>query len=67
MGGKYMWIMYILISFILILFVILFVFPITIEIKDDIKPTFNKIKKYKNESIKEKHYVKIKILKFITV
>ena len=62
-----MWIMYILISFILILFVILFVFPITIEIKDDIKPTFNKIKKYKNESIKEKHYVKIKILKFITV
>lgn len=62
-----MWIMYILISIILILFVILFVFPITIEIKDDIKPTFNKIKKYKNESIKEKHYVKIKILKFITV
>lgn len=62
-----MWIMYILISIILILFVILFVFPITIEIKDDIKPTFNKIKKYKNESVKEKHYVKIKILKFITV
>lgn len=62
-----MWIMYILISIILILFVILFVFPITIEIKDDIKPTFNKIKKYKNESIKEKHYVKFKILKFITV
>lgn len=62
-----MWIMYILISVILILFVILFAFPITIEIKDDIKPTFNKIKKYKNESIKEKHYVKIKILKFITV
>lgn len=62
-----MWIMYILISFILILFVILFVFPITIEIKDNIKPTFNKIKKYKNESIKEKHYVKFKILKFITV
>lgn len=62
-----MWIMYILISFILILFVILFVFPITIEIKDNIKPTFNKIKKYKNESVKEKHYVKFKILKFITV
>ncbi len=62
-----MWIMYILISIILILFVILFVFPITIEIKDNIKPTFNKIKKYKNESVKEKHYVKIKILKFITV
>ena len=62
-----MWIIYILISIILILFVILFVFPITIEIKDNIKPTFNKIKKYKNESVKEKHYVKFKILKFITV
>lgn len=62
-----MWIIYTLISVILILFVILFVFPITIEIKDDIKPNFNKIKKYKNESIKEKHYLKIKILKFITV
>lgn len=62
-----MWIIYILISVILILFIILFVFPITIEIKDDIQPTFNKIKKYKNESIKEKHYVKIKILRYITV
>lgn len=62
-----MWIMYILISIIVILFVILFVFPITIEIKDNIKPTFNKIKKYKNESVKEKHYIKFKILKFITV
>lgn len=62
-----MWILYILIFVILLLFVVLLVFPITIEIKDNIVPVFNKIKKYKSESVKEKHYIKIKILKLITV
>ncbi len=62
-----MWIIYTLISIILIIFIVLFVFPITVQINDNIVPTFNKIKKYKSESVKEKHYIKFKILKFITV
>lgn len=57
-----------LIILILILtYILLFVFPITIEIKDEILPTFNKIKKYKSETVKEKHYLKIKILGFILI
>ena len=62
-----MWVIYTLISIILIIFIVLFVFPITVQINDNIVPTFNKIKKYKSESVKEKHYIKFKILKFITV
>ena len=57
-----------LIILILILtYILLFVFPITIEIKDEILPTFNKIKKYKSETVKEKYYLKIKILGFILI
>lgn len=59
-----MWLLYI-IFFVFIVFLVILLFPITIEIKDNIVPTFNKIKKYKSESKKEKHYLRIKILKFI--
>lgn len=63
-----MWVIYIAtIIIIFLLFIILFVFPIKIEIKDEILPTFNKIKKYKSETVKEKHYLKIKILGFILI
>ncbi len=62
-----MWIIYIVTIIILLLFIMLFVFPIKIEIKDEILPTFNKLKKYKNESIKEKHYLKVKLLGFILI
>ena len=62
-----MWIIYILISVILVLFIVLLAFPVTIEIKDNIVPSYNKIKKYKSESVKEKHFLKIRILKFITI
>lgn len=63
-----MWVIYIAtIIIIFLLFIMLFVFPIKIEIKDEILPTFNKIKKYKSETVKEKHYLKIKILGFILI
>lgn len=63
-----MWVIYIAtIIIIFLLFIILFVFPIKIEIKDEILPTFNKLKKYKSETVKEKHYLKIKILGFILI
>ena len=39
-----MWIFYIIISIILILVLVLLVFPVTIEIKDNILPSYNKIK-----------------------
>lgn len=62
-----MWIIYTVAIIILLLFIMLFVFPIKIEIKDEIVPTFNKLKKYKSETVKEKHYLKIKLLGFILV
>ena len=62
-----MWILYIIISILLLLFVILLAFPVTIEIKNNIVPDYNKIKKYKSESVKEKYFLKIRILKFITI
>ena len=60
-------IIYLIILIIILIYILLFVFPITIEIKDEILPTFNKIKKYKSETVKEKHYLKIKILGFILI
>lgn len=57
----------ILILILILIYILLFVFPITIEIKDEILPTFNKIKKYKSETVKEKYYLKIKILGFILI
>lgn len=66
MGGKYMWFVYILISIISLVIIILAV-PVQIEIKNNIVPDFNKIKKYKSESVKQKDYLKIKILKIIPV
>lgn len=62
-----MWIIYAVSIIILLLFIMLFVFPIKIEIKYEIVPTFNKLKKYKSETVKEKHYLKIKLLGFILV
>ena len=62
-----MWIIYAVSIIILLLFIMLFVFPIKIEIKHEIVPTFNKLKKYKSETVKEKHYLKIKLLGFILV
>lgn len=62
-----MWIIYTVAIIILLLFIMLFVFPIKIDIKHEIVPTFNKLKKYKSETVKEKHYLKIKILGFILV
>lgn len=56
-----------IILILILIYILLFVFPITIEIKDEILPTFNKIKKYKSETVKEKHYLKIKILGFILI
>lgn len=56
-----------IILILILIYILLFVFPITIEIKDEILPTFNKIKKYKSETVKEKYYLKIKILGFILV
>ena len=46
-----MWVIYTLISIILIIFIVLFVFPITVQINDNIVPTFNKIKKYKRKTL----------------
>ena len=60
-------IIYLIILILILIYILLFVFPITIEIKDEILPTFNKIKKYKSETVKEKHYLKIKILGFILI
>lgn len=60
-----MCIFYIIISIILIL--VLLVFPVTIEIKDKIVPSYNKIKKYKSQSVEEKHFLIVKFFKFITV
>lgn len=62
-----MWIFYIIISIILILVLVLLVFPVTIEIKDNIVPSYNKIKKYKSQSAEEKHFLILKLFKFITV
>lgn len=62
-----MWIIYTVAIIILLLFIMLFVFPIKIDIKHEIVPTFNKLKKYKSETVKEKHYLKIKLLGFILV
>ena len=62
-----MWIIYTVAIIILLLFIMLFVFPIKIDIKHEIVPTFNKLKKYKSETVKEKHYLKIKILGFILI
>lgn len=62
-----MWIFYIIISIILILVLVLLVFPVTIEIKDNILPSYNKIKKYKSQSAEEKHFLILKLFKFITV
>ena len=62
-----MWIIYTVSIILLLLFIMLFVFPIKIEIKHEIVPTFNKLKKYKSETVKEKHYLKIKLLWFILV
>lgn len=56
-----------IILILILIYILLFVFPITIEIKDEILPTFNKIKKYKSETVKEKYYLKIKILGFILI
>lgn len=56
-----------IILIVILIYILLFVFPITIEIKDEILPTFNKIKKYKSETVKEKYYLKIKILGFILI
>lgn len=61
-----MWIIYTLFSVILILFVLIAV-PLRIEINDNIVPNMNKIKKYKSQSIKEKHYLKIKIFGIIPI
>ena len=52
-----MWIFYIIISIILILVLVLLVFPVTIEIKDNILSSYNKIKKYKSQSAEEKHFL----------
>ena len=60
-------IIYLIILILILIYILLFVFPITIEIKDEILPIFNKIKKYKSETVKEKHYLKIKILGFILI
>lgn len=62
-----MWIIYAVSIIILLLFIMLFVFPVKIDIKHEIVPTFNKLKKYKSETVKEKHYLKIKLLGFILV
>lgn len=62
-----MWIIYTVAIIILLLFIMLFVFPIKIDIKHEIVPTFNKLKKYKSETVKEKHHLKIKLLGFILV
>jgi ABC-type glycerol-3-phosphate transport system permease component len=62
-----MWIIYTVAIIILLLLIMLFVFPIKIDIKHEIVPTFNKLKKYKSETVKEKHYLKIKLLGFILV
>lgn len=62
-----MWILYILIIILIVIYFAIFVFDIRIEICDHIVPKYRKIKKYKSESIKKKPYVKIKILKIITV
>ena len=62
-----MWIIYTVSIILLLLFIMLFVFPIKIEIKHEIVPTFNKLKKYKSDTVKEKHYLKIKLLWFILV
>lgn len=62
-----MWIIYTVAIIILLLFIMLFVFPIKIDIKHEIVPTFNKLKNYKSETVKEKHHLKIKLLGFILV
>lgn len=62
-----MWIIYTVSIILLLLFIMFFVFPIIIDIKHEIVPTFNKLKKYKSETVKEKHYLKIKLLGFILV
>ena len=62
-----MWSIYVLAIILLILFVVIFVFPVRIEICEHIYPIYPKIFKYKSRSIEKKHFVKIKILKIITV
>ena len=64
---NFMWSIYFLAIILLILFVVIFVFPVRIEICEHIYPIYPKIFKYKSRSIEKKHFVKIKILKIITV
>ena len=51
----------------LIMFVVIFVFPVRIEVREHIYPIYPKIFRYKSRSVEKKHFIKIKISKIITV
>ena len=58
---------YTIISIVILIYVVIFVFPVRLEIKEETVPIYMKLKKYKTESVKEKHFLKIKILKKIAI